>query len=560
MHILLSKIKKPTRWFSLLLAILFAAAITYCLFPLAQSAADRISSHIASTRILTLKVVSAGAGGGSEVWLTVPAKDESVHDLRKVPVNSDVRGECEYRRAEEYGYAFDFLVSFGSNLESVLKIPYTPSANAQLWIYCHGPGGIIELIDGDCDPVIVDTYSPTGEIKPFDLKRPTFEYVILTLISAITWGICTIGLYCTFISGFWKKGHSTKQNAIETSPRDVSIDLTRTMAAFGVVYVHSFLATAPGTTSYYATELTGLPMFGMTMLRHLALCCVPLFMLLSGYLCIHRTSAKKAWSSLIPMLGSFVLASCIHIVIRRFIWDTPISLLYVLNTFVGMDLAWYLEMYIGLVLLQPFLNTLWANLNRKKRDLLVLTLLALTALGSVSENILPTYWACLYPLTYYFWGAWLREYAPPCRRGPLCLGLWAMLCLEAVRSFGDAKGGVFSWQSFGGYAYAYNAMPVVICTITLFLITREMSVRSTLLKHFFQNAGKHTLSTYLVSVCGIDTIFYGVLLPYFPTAQEFFPIQLPAAAVLYLVVLLIANVVDGVTHMICGNVQKFLRG
>ena len=45
--------------------------------------------------------------------------------------------------------------------------------------------------------------------------------------------------------------------------------------------------------------------------------------------------------------------------------------------------AWYIEMYIGLFLIIPFLNILWNNLNDVGRKWLIITLLGLTALPSL---------------------------------------------------------------------------------------------------------------------------------------------------------------------------------
>ena len=86
--------------------------------------------------------------------------------------------------------------------------------------------------------------------------------------------------------------------------------------------------------------------------------------------------------------------------------------------------AWYIEMYIGLFLIIPFLNILWNNLNDVGRKWLIITLLGLTALPSllncwdllslgdktrVYSAIVPDYWETLYPITYYFLGAYLKE-------------------------------------------------------------------------------------------------------------------------------------------------------
>lgn len=265
MHELKGKVPKTLYKPLLFFAGLFATAIIYCLFPTMQEVSNHLSESLTSTHFLTVKVISAGKAG-SEVWITT-APNSAVHDLRNVPAISDIIGECEYRTAEEYGYAFDFLVSYGENLGSVLKIPYNPSANASIMFYCQGLGGIVELIDGECDSVIFDTYSPTGEMKTFHLEKSILGCVVLFLIMTIMGGGCTIGIYLALVSGCWITFKPQIADGNGMTHRDSSIDIVRMVAAFGVIYVHSFLAATPGTVSYYATPLVGPLMFGMTMLR-----------------------------------------------------------------------------------------------------------------------------------------------------------------------------------------------------------------------------------------------------------------------------------------------------
>ena len=85
--------------------------------------------------------------------------------------------------------------------------------------------------------------------------------------------------------------------------------------------------------------------------------------------------------------------------------------------------SWYIEMYIGLFPLIPFLNILWTNLKIREKKIFIFSLLFLTAVPSllncwnllgeshlISVNpIVPDYWEILYPFTYYYLGAYMRE-------------------------------------------------------------------------------------------------------------------------------------------------------
>ena len=61
--------------------------------------------------------------------------------------------------------------------------------------------------------------------------------------------------------------------------RNVNLDLTRCAAVFSVVAVHFFL-----NSGFYGTPIVGGKMLLSTILRTVFMVCVPLFLLLTGYL------------------------------------------------------------------------------------------------------------------------------------------------------------------------------------------------------------------------------------------------------------------------------------
>lgn len=64
--------------------------------------------------------------------------------------------------------------------------------------------------------------------------------------------------------------------------------------------------------------------------------------------------------------------------------------------FKGANYAWYIEMYIGLFCLIPFLNLIWQGLeDQRQRKLLVLTMIGLTMLPKMLNNfnlVEPGWW------------------------------------------------------------------------------------------------------------------------------------------------------------------------
>lgn len=260
------------------------------------------------------------------------------------------------------------------------------------------------------------------------------------------------------------------------------------------------------------------------------------------------------------MLSSFLIVCILHLLLKCFYWHTPITIQYAVSTILGMDLAWYLEMYIGLALLLPFLNILWKNLEQKQKATLVCVLLFLTTLGSITENLLPTWWVTIYPLTYYYVGAWLREYPVVIRRGNLLAALLVTLSLETLRTFSDAAGGVFPWAALGGSINAYSSAPITLSTVLLFLLLLGMDVRAHFLRQFLIKAGRHTLTTYLLLTAVSENLFWTAVRPHFPTYELFFPVQLPLTAVLYLATLAVAIVIDTAVQFFWNWLQKRCQG
>ena len=111
---------------------------------------------------------------------------------------------------------------------------------------------------------------------------------------------------------------------------------------------------------------------------------VPLFIMLSGYLCCEKKLSRKYYIGILPVLLSYIFITVFTMLYKSATNQqsyTALSAIMGMLNFTAHDYAWYVEMYIGLFLLIPFLNLLFSALGTKRARLaLVITLAFLTVL------------------------------------------------------------------------------------------------------------------------------------------------------------------------------------
>lgn len=219
--------------------------------------------------------------------------------------------------------------------------------------------------------------------------------------------------------------------------RNINIDFVKCLAAFGVVSVHFFAY-----IGFYEAPLMGSRMGILNIIRTACMTCVPLFLITTGYLMQKKQLNTTFYKGLIRNLSIYLMITLACIAYRHFAEVPPYRLTEGLVGIFAFDVtpyAWYMEMYLGLFLLIPFLNMIYNNLPSRKAKLVLLGTVGLLSVGptvfNLWINLVPDWWLALWPLTYYFIGCYLREY-------PLALGkkskaswlllaafvLWVVLC------------------------------------------------------------------------------------------------------------------------------------
>ena len=208
--------------------------------------------------------------------------------------------------------------------------------------------------------------------------------------------------------------------------RQPGIDLLRCLGLLFVTGLHSFLY-----NGYYYELQEGALMWSANSMRWLFFTCNGIFMTLTGYLKCSKPLSKDYYRSLLPILVGYVLTCLITFPIRHFLIGETLTLYEWLEKLVTYgNYAWYIEMYIGLLLFSPILNLALQQLNdRKHLYWLAGTMFVITALPSITPlNLIPDYWTSLYPVTYYVIGAVIRKLQPQIKPW-LCLTLAAAVTL-----------------------------------------------------------------------------------------------------------------------------------
>ena len=242
--------------------------------------------------------------------------------------------------------------------------------------------------------------------------------------------------------------------------RQSGIDLIRITGLFFVVGVHQFLY-----NRFYYEPQQGMWMWAADVWRWLFFCCNGIFMMLSGYLRCNKTEVHDCYRGLIPVLLGYTLC-CAIIFPVQYLLGEKLGFMDWLTRFVTFgNYAWYVEMYIGLILFSPVINMGLKHMDDKTLGRFAnIMVLATSAHYLTALNLIPDYWSSLYPVTYYILGASIRRLKPKCK-------VWEGLGLALLISMGLATSSILTTdEGFSkGFTQGYGGIWTMLTAAGVFL-------------------------------------------------------------------------------------------
>lgn len=326
--------------------------------------------------------------------------------------------------------------------------------------------------------------------------------------------------------------------------RIAGLDIIKALAAFFVVSVHFLM-----NTKFYEMKLSGYGMIILTAVRHFLLTCVPLFLLATGYLNRNKEPNKEYYKGIIKVLISYVFICILCIIFRKFYFGEEKRLLAwaaSIFNFSANGYSWYIEMYLGLFLLIPYLNILYKSLETKNRKAgLIFTFIALTALPSITNGIkvldhrlfvLPDWWIAMYPITYYLMGCYIAEYKPKISTLKNIVYILLILLIHTSVYWVINEGGRFYKPFLGKYQNILTMMLAVL----IFILFYDKDIKNKVIKKIIVLISTCSLDIYLFSYI-IDLKIYSIIKPLLETPKDHVLMMAPTVIIVFVLSFILAQ-------------------
>ncbi len=350
--------------------------------------------------------------------------------------------------------------------------------------------------------------------------------------------------------------------------RNPSVDLLKIIAFIFVVTVH-FTSQIGIQKEIHA----GKAMFALDVLYAFSNICVALFLMATGYLMTNKKLSLSYYKGVIRVVGTYILCSIFCTACKVIFYaypNTPMTYVKHIIGFKGSDYSWYVEMYLCLFVIIPFINAAYHGMQtRGKKTALVVTVVALAALPGVLNTfnlsdpswwsspvssrdyskIFPVFFEHLYPVMYYLLGSYLREFPPKIKKRWLLLMWIGAGIAGGAYNFWRFRGGNFFW---GGFMTNASLLVVLIAVPFFALITSlDTSRLPQWLKNVLAYFARLTFGAFLVAAI-VDMRFY----PHFNKAFEGIPKRLLASPLAVLGVAAISLAFAAVIDLLYRGVSR----
>ena len=363
--------------------------------------------------------------------------------------------------------------------------------------------------------------------------------------------------------------------------RNLGIDLTRIVAFCCVPAIHFFI-----NAGIYESTVDCNRMYMMVFARTFFRICVPLFLMITGYLmsekavAIDRKGLLSFYSRLTKVVILYVISEIVLLFMLAGYSGEPLTIkdavFKILSFNVGYE--WYVEMYIGLFLMIPFLNLIWSHCAEKNQRLavvvvflLITTTYSIVNIFSLSSidfvfhpwkseeytKLLPAWWNNLYPVSYYFIGAYIKKDVDASKINTLKLAVLLCICITIFSVFNIWRcySVPFIWGPWQEWGSAEN----VVDSTLVFLLINSINYEKVpaVISRVLGRISGLTFSAFILSK-GVDVILYSELnksVPQVLMRLNYFPVMVGSVITISL---LLSAIVQMIYRLITATYRSLL--
>ena len=318
-------------------------------------------------------------------------------------------------------------------------------------------------------------------------------------------------------------------------PYYAGIDILKILAALFVVGIHTFLYDG----FYDARIQDGDTQFIVPIaFRWVFYSCVPIFMTITGYLMKNKKISAKYYTGLIRIIVIYIFIGILCLRADHVVFGFQYEKWAILRRYLEYNAAtygWYVNYYIAIFCMIPFLNMAFNGLeNRKQRTVLLVTICLFTTFATAlfigrekddQIRVLPSYLTGMWPLAYYYVGAYIREYPPKkCILNKLLVlaVLAADVAYITLDSYSNTIAETNAENNYRLTSWHYNdysTWPVFIIAVCIFLLLFDITTTKKTVKFVLQQLSGATYALFLISYV-FDRKVYGQYGMRFPSIHN----------------------------------------
>lgn len=252
---------------------------------------------------------------------------------------------------------------------------------------------------------------------------------------------------------------------------------------------------------------------------------VPLFIMMTGYLNCRKLKFDKNYvQGMVKVLLAYVFFSILTFLFKGYVLYqsfSPVTLIKGILDFSMIPYAWYIEMWIGLYLITPFLNLGYNAIQEKQmKKALIGVLFLLTAVpyftNRYGQHLTPSFWMSVYPVMFFMIGRYIREYEPVVKWWKLILFIVLLCMINPLFSTFVVKGRPMI--SIAGDPWSVFGTMVAVC---IFLLLYKIDVKQKVAKWCTNKVAVLSLDIYLCCYM-VDQLVYPFFIERFYESQQQF--------------------------------------